>query len=182
MKVSKAMNHAAVLRSTANVRFLIRNIRSSHGFTLVELMVSMLIIAILAGTAIPSYDNYLVIARRSEAKTVMMKGALWMERNQAASFGYDRDAAGAALNATSLTAQGLGRSPESLNTTAYYLMTLATPVSSGAFEIAATAQGSQATKDSKCAVLITDHLGRRGIRVGSTRDYTSAQAASCWAS
>jgi type IV pilus assembly protein PilE len=177
------MNNITVSRPT--LRFLTRSIRNTHGFTLVELMIVVLIVAILVGIGIPSYNGYLVIGRRSEAKTVMMKGALWMERNQAASFGYDKDAAGVALNATSLTAQGLGRSPENLNTTAYYAMTLVIPVSAGAFEILGTAQGTQATKDPKCVVLVIDHLGRRGIRASvsaTVSDYTSAQAASCWAS
>jgi type IV pilus assembly protein PilE len=152
----------------------------NKGFTLIELMIVMVIIAILMSIAVPSYQDYMTRARRAEAKTIVLRGALWMERNQSSSYSYAADGSGAALTAATLANVGLGRSPENGSTT-YYNMTLA-PVSASAFEIRATAQGVQAARDINCLVLATNHLGQRGRWVsGATADYTSTQARDCWA-
>ena len=51
-----------------------------NGFTLIELVVAMLIGAILAAIAIPSYSNYVRKARRVEAKTALLDIASLEER------------------------------------------------------------------------------------------------------
>ena len=44
----------------------------SRGFTLVELMIVMLVVAILAAIAYPSYEYAVVKGRRSDAESVLM--------------------------------------------------------------------------------------------------------------
>jgi type IV pilus assembly protein PilE len=46
------------------------------GFTLVELLISLLIIAILMGIAYPSYQNFIINARRAEAQSELLKAQI----------------------------------------------------------------------------------------------------------
>ncbi len=54
--------------------------RVSRGFTLIELVVAMVIAAILAAIAIPSYNNYVRKGRRTDAKSALLDMASLEER------------------------------------------------------------------------------------------------------
>jgi type IV pilus assembly protein PilE len=72
-------------------------IRGARGFTLVELMITIVIGAILASLAIPAYNSYIRKSRRTDAKTALQDLAALEERYfstqnvysaNAADFGY----------------------------------------------------------------------------------------------
>ena len=46
--------------------------RKARGFTLIELMITVVIVAILASVAWPSYQSYLQRSRRAEAQSLML--------------------------------------------------------------------------------------------------------------
>jgi type IV pilus assembly protein PilE len=52
----------------------------SSGFTLIELMITIVILAILASIAIPSYQSYVLKSHRTEAKTTLLDLASMEER------------------------------------------------------------------------------------------------------
>ena len=54
--------------------------RGEHGFTLIELMIVVAVIAILSAIAYPSYLEYLVKSRRTAAASCLQQHAQFMER------------------------------------------------------------------------------------------------------
>ena len=57
-------------------------LRRSAGFTLIEIMVVVAIIAILAAIAIPNYSEYVSRGRRADAKAALLQIAQWQERRR----------------------------------------------------------------------------------------------------
>ena len=54
--------------------------RPSQGFTLIEAMIVVAIVAILAAIALPSYQEYVRRGHRAEARAGLQQAATWMER------------------------------------------------------------------------------------------------------
>ncbi|MDP3218312.1 MAG: type IV pilin protein [Deltaproteobacteria bacterium] len=77
------------------------------GFTLIELMITVVIIGILAAIAYPSYTQYVLRANRAEARSILLETAQFLERNYTTANRYDLDSAG---NAVALP---FARSPKS---------------------------------------------------------------------
>lgn len=59
-----------------------------RGFTLVELMITVLILGILAGVAIPAYSKYMEKARRSDAMASLTKLRLEQEKHRTGNATY----------------------------------------------------------------------------------------------
>ena len=73
---------------------------SAAGFTLIELMITLAIVAILASIALPSYGAYVARARRADARTQLVQAAQFMQRYYAANDRYDQDRGGNGVLAT----------------------------------------------------------------------------------
>lgn len=157
---------------------------AAGGFTLVELMVSIVVVAILISIAIPSYTTQIRKSRRTEAKTALLALAAREERyystnsaytNDASRLGYDTasnvlfqypvgsnyynisvctGATGAAIPTACST------SPTLSSTGATYLLQ-ATPVSTG-----------PQSKDTLCASFTVDNTG--------VQSSTGTQTTGCW--
>jgi type IV pilus assembly protein PilE len=82
---------------------------TQKGFTLIELLVAVAIVGILAGVALPNYQQYIVRSARIQAQTELLALAALQEKVFLNSNAYAFGASGisAAYNGTS--AGGLGR-------------------------------------------------------------------------
>ena len=65
--------------------------RSQFGFTLIELMITVLIIAILAAISFPSYTQYVTRANRTDAQDKLVEVALQQERFNTRNRTYTED-------------------------------------------------------------------------------------------
>jgi type IV pilus assembly protein PilE len=72
-------------------------IKANRGFTLIELMITVAIVAIVASIAYPSYTRQVQKSRRADAGGALMQMANAMERQFTMSNAYNKDAAGTAV-------------------------------------------------------------------------------------
>lgn len=118
----------------------------NRGFTLIELMITIVVIAILAAIAYPSYIDSVRKSRRADGKAFLTDAAAREERFFALNNAY---------TAVIVAPGGLGYS----NVTSpggHY--TLAVALAGGGYILTATAVGSQ-TSDTACTPLTLDNLG-----------------------
>jgi len=65
--------------------------RVIHGFTLIELMVTVVVAGILAAIAIPSYQTYMMKSRREDARTTLSAMVQAQERYRSNNVAYSSD-------------------------------------------------------------------------------------------
>ncbi len=121
---------------------------SSHGFTLIELMIVVAVVGILAAIAYPSYIEYITKSGRSEGVAAVMNVANLQEQYYLDNRVY----------ATDMTKLGLAANPFVTEHGNYSVASAGT----SSFTITATATGSQASRDSTCATITMSSTGVKG--------------------
>lgn len=53
----------------------------THGFTLIEVMITVVIVGILAAIALPSYNEYVQRSHRANAQVALIQTSQWLERS-----------------------------------------------------------------------------------------------------
>ncbi len=131
----------------------------SKGFTLIEVMIVVAIVAILAAIALPSYNEYIRRGHRAEARAGLLQAAQWMERASTATGTYPLAAA----------------FPTGLQTVPSDRYDISIASADGrTFTLTATPKGAQV--GDKCGNYTLTHTGLRGAN-GVT---SGAIVTECW--
>jgi type IV pilus assembly protein PilE len=130
-----------------------------RGFTLLELMITVTLLAILVGIAYPAYTSYMVKARRVDGVAAINHAAMFME-----SWRSD--------NATYAGGDGDAAFPANSERGYYTIATTAAATASG-YTLKATPAGIQAS-DTACTSLTLSSTGTRGY-TGTAPDVDT-----CW--
>lgn len=150
--------------------------RTQKGFSLIELVVTMLIASILAAIAIPAYSSYVRKARRAEAKTTLLDLASLEERYFSTQNVYS--STWSDLGYTGTTAITLPSGYYTVATPTLFTATPPTATSVGVpakYSFTATAVNDQ-LKDTVCNTYTVTSGGIRTSLNSSSVDST----ASCW--
>ncbi|MDN6856349.1 type IV pilin protein [Pseudomonas sp. CAN2814] len=143
--------------------------RNQYGFTLIELMVTAAIVAILAAVAYPSYQSYILRGNRAEGQAMLNDAAARQERYYAQNYAYVTSAADLGKLGMRNTT-GTGSSTSIASDTGKYALSVS---GTNTYTLTATPQGVQA-KDTKCGNLTLDAAGTKGVSA------TGASVNDCW--
>jgi type IV pilus assembly protein PilE len=135
----------------------------SAGFTLIELMIAVAVVAILGTLAMASYRSQIMKSRRTDARSAVLDLAGREEKLFSMINAYS--AAAADMGYTALPAT-IGSGYYTVN------VTINDPANPPSYLIVATAIGSQAA-DTTCATLSIDQLGNQTAT-------PAGNAATCW--
>ncbi len=138
-----------------------------NGFTLIELMIVVAVIAVLSAIAYPSYQEYVMRSRRADAQSLLNEAAARQERWRAQNGGYMTGA-----TATDIAKLKLSRVDRSEN--GYYTIGIAVVANDGGYTLTATRAGPQ-TSDKRCGDFTLDATGKKGIAAS-----TPGTVDQCW--
>ncbi|MGL4715041.1 MAG: type IV pilin protein [Plesiomonas sp.] len=131
---------------------------SFHGFSLIELMVVVAIVAILGAVAYPSYQQFLLTGQRVDAKTMLLHAA---DRQESYFMDFNRYATTVGeLNISAVSKSG------------HYL--LAVSATTNTFSLVASATGSQVA-DTTCTRFSIDQDG-----IKSAQNSANSASDDCW--
>lgn len=132
---------------------------AQRGFTLIELMITVAVVGVLAAIAYPSYQEYLLRARRAEAQSLLSEAAARQERWRAQNGSYTTTVANLRLAHGDKSEHG------------FYTLTMDRVAGDGGYTLTATRSASQ-TADKRCGNFTLNAVGIKGVSVGTV--------ASCW--
>lgn len=140
------------------MRFTKRNISQPYGFTLIELMIVVAIIAILATIGYPSYRDQVIKTNRTDGKSALSQAAVLQERWFTENNSYT----------TNLTKLGGSTSQEGHYNIAVVIGDIngtacdsGTHTKNNCFELTATPVGAQSSDG--CGNLKLDSFGRKTV-------------------
>jgi type IV pilus assembly protein PilE len=148
----------------------------SRGFTLIELMIVVTIVAVLAGVAYPSYVDSVNKSRRAEARAQLMDAVQFMQRFYSQNDRYDQTNANTPVAVALPAALQVSPRGAAANTENYNIGFLANSLGVNGFVLQAVPRTGGLMANDKCGTLQINQLGRRTV-TGNTGGMT---AETCW--
>jgi type IV pilus assembly protein PilE len=149
------------------------------GFTLIEVMIAVLVVAILGAIAFPSYQEQVLKAKRAEGKAALLRAAQMQEREYTSNGSYTSDLA------KLFGVAGTVRSSEDDPTRGNYTLTIAAAATGGlqqGYILTATPNNTRATGgslvDPDCGVLTLSSTGVRTFTFSG--DAKKSNKDRCW--
>jgi type IV pilus assembly protein PilE len=136
----------------------------SKGFTLIELMIVVAVVAILAAIAMPSYTEYIRRGHRADARAGLLQAQQWMERAATANGLYPTSLP------TALTWSG--------DASKRYTIALAAGSDTDSYTLTATPRSPGPQAGDKCGTFTLTHNGIRGAAGKKSGD--AGYDPDCW--
>ena len=130
------------------------------GFTLIELMITVAIVAILAAVALPSYRNSVDKSRRAEARGQLLETAQFMQRYYSQNDRFDKNVAGTAVTIpTDLSVVPRGVAAGA----ATYAISFTADPTISTFSVRAVPRSGGPMASDACGTFSLDNAGRRSV-------------------
>ena len=136
-----------------------KSLKNNQGFTLIEVMIAVVIIAVLAAIAYPSYNNHVVKTRRAAAAACLLENQQLLER----------------YFTTNLTYVGAEVVQCANGLDAHYQIGFDGDPEARSYAIQAVPQGQQASRDTTCQTLSLTNVGVRAVS-----GTASSSPGQCW--
>lgn len=134
--------------------------RSIRAFSLMELMTAVMMVGILSAIVYPSYTNYIVKSRRTDALTTLSKDQIALERCYSQNFTYNAPC------------KELPIFPQ-ISLQGFYTLNIS-HLGTSTYTLTATPRGSQ-THDSTCSIMAVNQ-----INVRTASDANAKPQSTCW--
>lgn len=156
------------------------NRRQQSGFTLIELMIVLVVLAVLVSIAVPSYRNYVIRANRSEAKSALLALATAQEKYYLQCNVYTATLDPTVANTCPATGVTASLRYPGTSERGLYTITVTAADANGWTATAVPSSGTQ-SRDTNCQFF---SLTSAGVRQGSPNSngsgVTAATTAECW--